>query len=91
MNRRQSQRRSTKAEIEQLKLLLEEEEEKPLDMTWPETTQKQLIYLFLAPILLLLWITLPDVRKDSNKRWFVVTFIGSITWIAAFSYISLVI
>lgn len=61
----QSQRRSTKAEIEQLKILLEDEDEKPLDMTWPENNlKKQLIYLFLAPILLLLWITLPDTRRE---------------------------
>lgn len=45
-------------------MLLEEEEEKPLDMSWPETLRKQAIYVFLAPILMPLWVTLPDVRKE---------------------------
>ncbi|TKR92353.1 hypothetical protein L596_007024 [Steinernema carpocapsae] len=80
-------RRSTKAEIEQLKSILEEEEEKPLDMSWPEKTSKQLIYIGLAPILFPLWVTLPDVRKESLKKWFPFTFIGSIMWIAFFSYL----
>ncbi|KAK0426507.1 hypothetical protein QR680_009744 [Steinernema hermaphroditum] len=80
-------RRSTKAEIEQLKSILEEEEEKPLDMSWPERWNKQLIYLLLAPILFPLWVTLPDVRKSEARRWFPFTFIGSIMWIAFFSYL----
>uniref|UniRef100_A0A1I7XXG0 Sodium/potassium/calcium exchanger 2 n=1 Tax=Steinernema glaseri TaxID=37863 RepID=A0A1I7XXG0_9BILA len=80
-------RRSTKAEIEQLKSILEEEEEKPLDMSWPERWNKQLIYLFLAPILFPLWVTLPDVRKQEARRWYPFTFIGSIMWIAFFSYL----
>jgi hypothetical protein len=58
------QRRSTKAEIEQLRSILEEEEEKPLDMAWPEKLQQQIVYVCLAPILFPLWITLPDVRKE---------------------------
>uniref|UniRef100_A0AC35F1M7 Sodium/calcium exchanger membrane region domain-containing protein n=1 Tax=Panagrolaimus sp. PS1159 TaxID=55785 RepID=A0AC35F1M7_9BILA len=81
------ERRSTKAEIEQIKSILEEEEEKPLDMTWPEHWNKQLMYLFLCPILLPLWITLPDVRKEECRKWYIVTFIGSILWIASFSYL----
>lgn len=56
-------------------------------MTWPETFNKQLMYLFLCPILLPLWITLPDVRKEEFRKWFIVTFIGSIIWIAIFSYL----
>uniref|UniRef100_A0A7E4URM1 Na_Ca_ex domain-containing protein n=1 Tax=Panagrellus redivivus TaxID=6233 RepID=A0A7E4URM1_PANRE len=81
------ERRSTKAEIEQIKSILEEEEDQPLDMTWPEKWNKQIVYLFLSPILFPLWVTLPDVRKEECKKWFVVTFFGSILWIAAFSYL----
>jgi len=81
------ERRSTKADIEELKAVLEDEEEKPLDMTWPENWHKQIIYLFLSPILFPLWVTLPDVRKEESKKWFILTFCGSIIWIAFFSYI----
>ncbi|KAE9547854.1 hypothetical protein FO519_008934 [Halicephalobus sp. NKZ332] len=81
------ERRSTKADIEELKAVLEDEEEKPLDMTWPENFHKQIIYLFLSPILFPLWVTLPDVRKEGSRKWFIFTFSGSILWIAFFSYI----
>uniref|UniRef100_A0A0N4ZFU0 Na_Ca_ex domain-containing protein n=1 Tax=Parastrongyloides trichosuri TaxID=131310 RepID=A0A0N4ZFU0_PARTI len=82
-----SDRRSTKAEIDALKEILEETEEKPLDMSWPDVWHKQLIYLSLAPILFPLWVTIPDVRKEECKKWFPVTFIFSIMWIAFFSYL----
>lgn len=82
-----SDRRSTKAEIDALKEILEETEEKPLDMSWPDIWHKQLIYLSLAPILFPLWVTIPDVRKEECKKWFPITFIFSIMWIAFFSYL----
>ncbi|GIY30077.1 hypothetical protein CEXT_443531 [Caerostris extrusa] len=34
-----------------------------------------------------LWLTLPDVRRDEKKKWFFITFLGSIIWIAIFSYL----
>ncbi|CAD5205735.1 unnamed protein product [Bursaphelenchus okinawaensis] len=86
-NRRQSERRSTKAEIETLKEALEDEDEQPLDITWPETFQKRVVYVFLAPILYVLWLTIPDVRRPDRKNYYAVTFVFSILWIAAFSYI----
>ncbi|VDO61941.1 unnamed protein product [Onchocerca flexuosa] len=67
--------------------MLEENEEKPLDMTWPEKFHRQLIYLALSPILFPLWVTLPDVRKQTARKWFPITFIGSIFWIAFYSYV----
>ncbi|KAI1731623.1 sodium/calcium exchanger protein [Ditylenchus destructor] len=82
-----SERRSTKAEIEQLKSILEEEEEKPLDISWPEKWHKRLIFLMLVPIILPLWATIPDVRKEGSKKWYPMTFLGSILWIAIFSYL----
>ncbi|KZS21124.1 putative Sodium/potassium/calcium exchanger 2 [Daphnia magna] len=65
----------------------DEEATKPLDLSWPEGTRKQLTYLFLAPILWPLWLTLPDTRTPQGKRFFVITFVGSILWIAAYSYL----
>uniref|UniRef100_F1LFJ1 Sodium/potassium/calcium exchanger 1 n=1 Tax=Ascaris suum TaxID=6253 RepID=F1LFJ1_ASCSU len=34
-----------------------------------------------------LYFTLPDAKRTSSKRFFIVTFIGSIFWIAFFSYL----
>lgn len=47
----------------------EEEEEKeaedePLSLEWPDTQRKQATYLFLLPIILPLWLTVPDVRNQ---------------------------
>ncbi|KAJ0069840.1 hypothetical protein NL108_015067, partial [Boleophthalmus pectinirostris] len=89
----------------------EGEEEEPLSLEWPDTRRKQVTYLLLLPIVLPLWLTVPDVRnqvKESqrksfirvnvliiitsfilqkSRKFFVMTFLGSIIWIAIFSYL----
>ncbi|CAG02307.1 unnamed protein product, partial [Tetraodon nigroviridis] len=65
----------------------EEEEDQPLSLSWPESTRKRLTYLLIVPIVLPLWLTLPDVRKPSSKKFFPITFLGAICWIAFFSYL----
>ncbi|XP_043605478.1 sodium/potassium/calcium exchanger Nckx30C [Bombus pyrosoma] len=66
-----------------------EEDEPPeaLDMGWPSSPRKRLTYILVAPILFPLWLTLPDTRTPRGKKFFAVTFIGSIFWIAAYSYL----
>ncbi|NXL26563.1 NCKX1 protein, partial [Setophaga kirtlandii] len=64
-----------------------DENDEPLSLEWPESRTKQAIYLFLFPIVFPLWSTLPDVRNSESKKFFVITFFGSILWIAAFSYL----
>uniref|UniRef100_A0A8C0UFT0 Sodium/potassium/calcium exchanger 1 n=1 Tax=Cyanistes caeruleus TaxID=156563 RepID=A0A8C0UFT0_CYACU len=64
-----------------------DENNEPLSLEWPESRTKQAIYLFLFPIVFPLWSTLPDVRNPESKKFFVITFFGSILWIAAFSYL----
>ncbi|XP_066199827.1 sodium/potassium/calcium exchanger 1 isoform X5 [Saccopteryx leptura] len=65
----------------------EEDNEEPLSLEWPETRRKQAIYLFLLPIVFPLWLTVPDVRRPESKKFFVITFLGAILWIAMFSYL----
>ncbi|XP_070104372.1 sodium/potassium/calcium exchanger 2 isoform X2 [Equus asinus] len=65
----------------------EDEEDQPLSLTWPSDTRKQVTFLIVFPIVFPLWITLPDVRKPSSRKFFPITFFGSITWIAVFSYL----
>uniref|UniRef100_A0AAV2KN32 Sodium/calcium exchanger membrane region domain-containing protein n=1 Tax=Knipowitschia caucasica TaxID=637954 RepID=A0AAV2KN32_KNICA len=65
----------------------EEEDDQPLSLSWPESNRKRFTYLFIMPIVVPLWLTLPDVRKPTSKKFFPVTFVGSISWIAAFSYL----
>ncbi|NXD47741.1 NCKX1 protein, partial [Corvus moneduloides] len=64
-----------------------DENDEPISLEWPESRKKQAIYLFLFPIVFPLWSTLPDVRNSESKKFFVITFFGSILWIAAFSYL----
>lgn len=63
------------------------EENEPLSMGWPKEGRKRISYVLVAPILVPLWLTLPDTRTPRGKRFFVVTFLGSIAWIAAYSYL----
>ncbi|XP_049567008.1 sodium/potassium/calcium exchanger 2 isoform X2 [Orcinus orca] len=65
----------------------EDEEDQPLSLAWPSDTHKQVTFLIVFPIVFPLWITLPDVRKPSSRKFFPITFFGSITWIAVFSYL----
>ncbi|XP_071755268.1 sodium/potassium/calcium exchanger 2-like [Centroberyx gerrardi] len=65
----------------------EEDEDQPLSLAWPDTTRKRLTYLFILPIVLPLWFTLPDVRRETSARFFPITFLGAISWIAFFSYL----
>ncbi|PAV60991.1 hypothetical protein WR25_04369 isoform I [Diploscapter pachys] len=75
------------SQIEEIKSLLEEEEEKPLDMSWPDEWLKRLTYVILVPVLVPMWVTVPDVRKPECRNWYPVTFVASILWIAFFSYL----
>lgn len=65
----------------------EDEEDQPLSLAWPSDPRKQVTFLIVLPIVFPLWITLPDVRKPSSRKFFPITFFGSISWIAVFSYL----
>jgi len=65
----------------------EEDPIEPLSMSWPDTWRKRITYLLVLPLVLPLWLTLPDTRKPESKKFFAITFIGSILWIAVFSYL----
>jgi hypothetical protein len=65
----------------------EVEGHEPLDISWPKNDRKkQVSYLLLFPIMIALYMTLPDTRTPRGKRFFVWGFVGSILWIAIFSY-----
>lgn len=66
---------------------VEEEKEEPLDLSWPDTWRSRFVYVLLAPLLYPLALTTPDVRKPKWRRFFPITFLFSILWIAVFSYL----
>lgn len=66
---------------------LEDEPPEALSMSWPKTFRKRITYLLVAPIIFPLYLTLPDTRTPRGKKFFPITFMGSILWIAAYSYL----
>lgn len=44
----------------------EEEENAPLDLSWPDSCRERITYLLVLPIIIPLWMTLPDTRKASG-------------------------
>ncbi len=46
----------------------EEEKDEPLSLVWPDTRLKQATYLFLLPIIVPLWLTVPDVRNQVQTQ-----------------------
>ena len=46
----------------------DEDDNAPLDLSWPKGTRKRLTYIFLAPILFPLWLTLPDTRTPQGEQ-----------------------
>ncbi|XP_037041812.1 sodium/potassium/calcium exchanger Nckx30C isoform X2 [Bradysia coprophila] len=64
-----------------------DEEPEALNMEWPKSCRKRISYVLVAPILVPLWLTLPDTRTPRGKKFFPITFLGSICWIAAYSYL----
>ncbi|XP_064358912.1 sodium/potassium/calcium exchanger 2 isoform X2 [Dromaius novaehollandiae] len=65
----------------------EGDEDQPLSLAWPDTLRKQLTYLIVLPIVFPLWVSLPDVRNPRSRKFFPITFFGSISWIGFFSYL----
>lgn len=67
--------------------MVDDDQSDPLSMAWPSGWRKRITYVLVAPILVPLWLTLPDTRAPRSRKWFPVTFLGSIVWIAAYSYL----
>uniref|UniRef100_A0A915PFK8 Sodium/calcium exchanger membrane region domain-containing protein n=1 Tax=Setaria digitata TaxID=48799 RepID=A0A915PFK8_9BILA len=85
-----TQRAPKSVEMFEERVVLEKrtnESETPVDISWPSSTRARLSYLFLAPIMIPLYYTLPDSKNASSRKYFVITFVGSILWIALFSYL----
>ena len=41
-----------------------EEDGQPIDLSWPKTLNKQCIFILMIPIMIPLYYTLPDVKKE---------------------------
>lgn len=53
----------------------EEPPPEAMDMGWPVGARKRITYLLLLPIVLPLWLTLPDTRSPRGMEYFCIFFI----------------
>jgi K+-dependent Na+/Ca+ exchanger-like protein len=63
-----------------------EEEEQGCFPAWPsESLQAKLLYIVSMPLLIPIYCTTPDVNKARFEKYFLVTFVMAIVWIAVFA------
>ncbi|XP_029431589.1 sodium/potassium/calcium exchanger 5 [Rhinatrema bivittatum] len=67
--------------------LHEVSEDPPSVFTMPEADLTRIFWVLSLPIIMLLYLTTPDCRRRSWKRWFILTFFMSAVWISVFTYI----
>ena len=57
------------------------------DLYPPNGKMKRAMWFIGLPIIILFWLTIPDASKQRWRRWFPLTFIMSLIYIASFSYL----
>jgi K+-dependent Na+/Ca+ exchanger-like protein len=68
----------------------EEEEEEEEALPWhqvPEGMKDRINWVIFLPINFLFAMTIPDCRKEEKQKFFYISFVVSILWIAAWSYL----
>ncbi|CAL8352180.1 unnamed protein product [Merluccius merluccius] len=53
----------------------------------PENDVKRIFWVLSLPLIVLLFLTVPDCRRRFWKQWFMMTFLMSAVWISAFTYV----
>jgi len=64
----------------------EEEQQEPLDLSFPKDAKGRIMYLLLMPLTYTLAFTVPDVRDERRKKYYLVTFVLSIAWVGIYSF-----
>ncbi|KAG7473880.1 hypothetical protein MATL_G00100430 [Megalops atlanticus] len=62
-------------------------EERRSVFAMPENDLRRILWVLSLPLILLLYLTIPDCRKRFWKRCFMLTFLMSALWISAFTYV----
>jgi len=72
-------------------LVVDRSREPAEDSKWvwavPDRWYKRILWAISLPLILVMFITVPDCRQPRWKNWFIVTFVTSIIWIGAYSYL----
>jgi len=64
-----------------------DDDSEPLDVSFPDGLSARVTYIILAPLVLSLHYTVPDVRAEGKKGKFALAFIGAICWIGCYSFL----
>lgn len=64
-----------------------DDNDEPLDLSFPTGFMSRLFYVISFPLLIVLVLTIPDSRKPKYRKYFLLSFLLSIIWIGAFSYL----
>lgn len=59
----------------------------PIELFWPRSCGKKVLYIIAMPILLPIWLILPDVKNPEKSKFFILTYLGSIIFLGIFSYL----
>jgi len=63
-------------------------EGKPLSLfSMPETCCQRFLHIIRFPFVLPFWLTLPDPRKESSRKFFFLTYLGCIIWMLPMTYL----
>ena len=61
--------------------------EEPISLAFPDTAGARVMYIVTFPIMILLVMTVPDVRNKKRAHLFPISFVMSIVWIAVYSFL----
>ena len=65
-----------------------EEDYKDVVMAGPQgSIISKIVWVITMPLMIPMWITIPDPNNPSRKKFFYITFVASILWIMVFSYL----
>ncbi|KAK1785244.1 hypothetical protein P4O66_018639 [Electrophorus voltai] len=62
-------------------------EEQKSVFSMPEHDVMRILWVLSLPVIVLLYLTIPDCRRHFWKKWYILTFLMSAVWIAAFTYV----
>tara|TARA_A100001015_G_scaffold319157_1_gene441224 strand:- start:281 stop:2524 length:2244 start_codon:yes stop_codon:yes gene_type:complete len=64
-----------------------EEDGEPLTLEWPEGGVARLTFILWSPIMVPMYLTIPDCRDKKWENYFPATFFLSIVWVGLYSYL----
>lgn len=61
----------------------------PEESIWhiPPGRWSRLLWAVSLPLSILMYVTVPDCRKENLRKWFLITFIMSLVWLSVFSFL----